>query len=116
MATIVAYRVQIAVPLASTAAAQSALDIIMPDTWALSPEPGAIKALSVAPTVPAYAVGSGRINSAQYAQMAAISQSVSLSHLPVSEWQLEEGEELEVVLQGVGNLWTEMSLVDVEDE
>lgn len=55
-------------------------------------------------------------NSSQYAQMAAIAQSISLSHLPISEWQDDNGEETEVVLDGAGNLWSEMGLVDVEDE
>lgn len=116
MAIITAYRVQIAVPLASTQIAQTALDLIMPDTWAFYPEAGAVKALSAFPTVAAYAVGSGRVSAANYAQMAAIAQASSISHLPIAEWQLEDGEEQEVILQGVGNLWTEMSLVDVADE
>ena len=116
MPTITAYRVQVAVPLAATQAAQNALDIIMPDTWALYPEAGAVKALSASPTVAAYAVGSGRVSASQYAQLAAVAQGVSISHLPIAEWQMENGEEQEVVLDGVGNLWSEMGLVDVSDE
>ncbi len=108
---ITAYRIQIAVPLASTQTAQTALDLIQPNVWAFYPEPGAVLALVTDPTTPTHAVGSGKVSALVYAQIAAIAVENNIYHLPVAQWEDDGEGEYEVELDGVVELWDQMGLV-----
>jgi hypothetical protein len=112
---IVAYRVQLALPLDRCEDAQDYLDATQPGVWAFYPEPGALRAELADPYTPAYAVASGRVNAAEYAVLAAGAAALELSHLPIAHWEIQGGIEVEIPIENPASLFEAMGLVPVED-
>jgi len=116
---IVAYRVQLALPLDRCEDAQDYLDDTQPGVWAFYPEPGAVRAELADPYTPTYAVASGRVNAAEYAMLAAGAAALELAHLPIAHWETVETEhgpaEVEIPVENPSSLFEAMGLVPVED-
>jgi hypothetical protein len=112
----IAYRVQLACPLSQCEAVQTYLDISQPNVWAFYPEPGAVMAEVADPTVPAWAVASGRVTSQEYAALAAGAAALELSHMPIAHWEIQGGIEVEVPIENPSSLFDAMGLTVVQDE
>jgi hypothetical protein len=114
---ILASQVQIAVDLADCADAQEVFDAVCPGNFdVLSPE-RTLWAEDNAPTVPAFAVGQGKVEQADYAAMAALALSAGIHHLAIGQWeQAYPGGPQTLLSAGEGGtLWEALGLVPVAD-
>lgn len=112
-----ASQVQIAVPLASTAAAQAALDTVAPGDFDVNSPDRTLYALASAPTIPVYAVAQGRLQQACYIALAAVALDAGISHAVIATWT-REGLQPEVYVrpQAGQTLWEVLGLVPLEVE
>ena len=110
--SITASRIQIAVALADTTAAQAALDTACPGDFDVSSGGRALWAHAATPTVPAYAVAQGDLDQTKYATLATLATAAGIAHVAIGFW---EGNTYTAAPQA-GTLWGALEIVPVEDE
>lgn len=106
-----ASNVQIAVDLEDAEAAQEILDFACPGVFDVTTSERAVWAYISDPTVPAVAVGMGRVEQDNYALLATLAIAAGVSHLAVGFWV---GEEY-VPAEPSGTLWEAMQIATVEE-
>lgn len=103
--------VQIAVALADAAAAQLVLDATCPGDFDVTSPDRTVWAYASDPTVPAVAVGQGKINQAKYAALAVAAAAASINHLAIGFWV----DTAYTAADPAETLWSAMGIVRVEE-
>lgn len=112
-----ASEVQIAVPLAACEAAQLVFEQVAPNTFDVVTTDRSVYALALTPTVPAFAIGQGRMEQGDYIALAAAAQEAGINHAVVATWTKEgEAPEVYVPPQLGQTLWEALGLVELEIE
>jgi hypothetical protein len=114
---IVASQVQIAVELADCEDAQAVFDAVCPGDFDVVSVDRTLWAEAADPTVPAFAVGQGKVGQGDYAAMAALALSAGINHLAIGQWeQAYPGGPQTLLSAGEGGtLWEALGLVQVAD-
>jgi hypothetical protein len=111
---IAASDLQIAVLLEDAADAQDVFDVACPGVFDVVTPDRSLRAYAADPTVPAWAVGQGRVDQVDYALLATLALTAGINHLAVGVWIAGTPETYQAA-EPAGTLWEALDLVPVEE-
>lgn len=94
--------------------AQVALDTAAPGDFDVTSPDRTVWAYASDPTVPAWAVGQGRVDQVDYALLATLALTAGINHLAVGVWIAGTPETYQAA-EPAGTLWEALELVPVEE-